>query len=261
MHHHSAFTLTDMLAAMVLIVIVFVLYMGTCGQSSPRRQARGMQNSVHLLGIRSGMVSFAQGNKDYYPGLTANGEKATESVAADAGQKSYGFATADGTLTAYRFAVLVRGSYFSRDYLKNPAETNDKIIIPVAGQNFADGSAYSYAMLNISDVKAPRVREWKATNNSRAAVVSDRNIGPDATGTGAQSLHTSQGEGWRGTVCYNDGHVIFETTDMLKTSYGKSGTVVADLLFSDQEKTEGNVANADAAMVFKAGDSYVNQQP
>lgn len=228
--------------------------------TSARQHARRMQNGTHVRGIQMGMVLYAQGNRDFYPGLNADGSKATKTVAAIPDQM-YGYATADGSHVAYRFAVLLRGNFFSPEYMVSPAETNKGIAVAEVGKNFADGAAYSYALLNISDLKQPRVGEWRATNNSRAAVVSDRNIGGEPSGKGAQSIHTNIGEGWRGSVGYNDNHVNFENTDVLINKFAGPEEIAADKLFSEMEKTERGKSGADAAMVFKAGDAYVNQQP
>lgn len=265
MHRQQGFALTDMLTLVVLgaIFSVYAYCIVGCGEGAQRRTARARQTSSHVRGIHSGSVLFAQGNKDFYPGLDSTGAPATKSMSA-ANPSEYGFGTADGSLVAYRMAVLLRGNYFSPEYMKSPSETNPAIAAPVLGKDFADGAAYSYAMLNITDASKPRTGEWRATNNSRAAVISDRNIGGEATGENAQSIHTAKGEGWRGSVCYNDNHANFETSDLLKTEYALKGEVIADQLFSDQEIADDGktrTAGTDAAMVFTAGDSYVNQQP
>lgn len=261
MQRKQGFTLIELLVVISIIALLIGILLPALG--SARRTARQMQNSTHVRGIHSGMVLFAQGNKDFYPGLDSNGAIATLAIPAQAG--IYGTASTDGAEVVYRMAVLLRGNYFSPEYMRSPAETNAAILPPtatVAGSMTA-GQNYSYAMLNITTISWPRVGEWRATNNSRAAVISDRNIGTAATGTSAQSVHTSTGDGWRGSVCYNDNHAQFETTDVIKTEYALKGEVTADQLFSAGQTTSAATAvnDADAAMVFKDKTTYTNQQP
>jgi len=265
MSRHQRFTIQDLSAAVVVTVIALVIVnsiVGCDGRGSARRTARAMQDSTHLRGIHTGLVFFASGNKDYYPGVDSNGREAVADVSAK--PHEYGFGTAKGRLTAYRMAVLLRANYFPQEYLISPAESNSLVKTPELGKNFADGEAYSYAMLNISDLDAPRAGEWRTTQSSSAAVISDRNIGHGADAATSQSNHTSKGDGWRGAVCYNDNHVQFETTNVIKTEYALKGEVAADNLFADSDIAIDNgkqTKNADAAMVFMAGDSYVNQNP
>ena len=90
--------------------------------------------------------------------------------------------------------------------------------IPIATNQF------SYALLRI-ERPGGRQNEWAATLNSAVAVVFDRNTaeGPNpvsAPGNAARSIHGARR--WQGSVGYNDGHVVFEPSNLLAepTIYG-----------------------------------------
>ena len=265
MERKRGFTLIELLVVISIIALLIGILLPALG--SARRTARQMQSSTHARGIHSGMVLFSQGNKDFFPGFTDSGTENTTVITVSAGV--YGTTAASGFEPVYRFAILLRGNYFSPEYTKSPAET-EPTVIPVAGTNMVNGKHYSWALLKIDNVTANyRNGEWRATNTSRAAVVADRNIGgagsTTTVATTPQSIHSSVGEGWRGSVCYNDNHAVFETTDVIKTEYALKGEVTADGLFSPGESTAAAtpVTNADAAFVFKDTTSYTaqNAQP
>lgn len=263
MRGKRGFTLIELLVVISIIALLIGILLPALG--SARRTARQMQNSTHVRGIHSGCVLFAQGNKDYFPGLDNKGAQLVGAEAnVSAGAGTYGYGGTDSREVAWRMARLLRGNFFSPEYMRSPAETNPAVVSPPVSTNFTDGTVYSFAMLDIFDDAALRRSEWRATNNSRAAIICDRNIGTAATGINAASIHTSIGEGWRGSVGYNDNHAVFETTDTLKTEYALKGEISPDQLFAagDAPAAAPSVTTADAAMVFKgASSTYVSQQP
>ncbi len=259
MQRRKGFTLIELLVVISIIALLIGILLPALG--SARRTARQMQNSTHVRGIHSGCVLFANGNKDFYPGMDSTGTISTVTVAASStAPQTYGTASTNGMHPRYRMAVLLRGNYFSPEYMRSPAETDSQITTPIVGTSFMDKKAYSYALLDISTIADDRVGEWKATNNSRAIVVSDRNIGAGSSGTTAQSVHTGAGEGWRGSVCYNDNHAAFETTDEIKTEYNLKGEVAKDKLFVKTDTSVNNSTTANAMMVWDDSYTGVNQK-
>ncbi len=254
------FGLADMMTAIVLCVLVlfYANAMIGCGGGVSSNQAQ-MQSLNQARGIHSGLVLFAMGNKNFYPGLDFNGMDVNLPLVAT--RDTYGYAGTDGTHVAYRMAILLRGNLISPESLISPAERNKGIKAVKPGEALVDGGSYSYAMLNISNRTSGRRGEWRLNNNKTAPIITDRNIGTGDAGKDTQSLHTRPGGGWAGSVAYNDNHAKYETSDVLRTEYAKNGEVATDHLFKDTDKTASGTADADAAMVFKADGRYVNQQP
>ena len=266
------FTLVDMIVCFPLALVMFsVLYVmlgcGGNGQDTPKGRvgARHMGGS-HVRGIISGCILYAQGNKEQFPGMRDGGRDTTPIP----NRNQIGFATADGAYPGYRYAVLLNGNFFTPEYAISPAESG-KTPVQV-GQNINENN-FSYAMLRLDPfTKAVqgRLDEWRASNNSQAVVISDRNIGGAATAAGAQSIRSKVGD-WRGTVVFNDNHVNFETTLVIEeTRYAgnpmvtqaRTGALPGDNLFQDDltDPTPTAVSGADAAMVYHDTTSYVNQK-
>ena len=258
MKKNHGFTRLEMFVLLVVCVLAFALLWPMFAGSSRHRHGHQMSNSMHLRGIHSGMVLYAQGNKDFFPGLTNDGSQARTPITAKIAE--YGTTSTSGYDVNYRMAILLRGNYFSPEYMLSPNETESKSAIK-PGENLTS-SHFSFALLRISDSNAKGRRdEWKAANNSRAPVGSDRNLGPGA-GDKAYSNHTAPGEGWRGSVIYNDNHAVFETSNRIKTEYGpraESHEIDLDDLFADDADKDGKHGN-DAAMVYQDDHTYVNQK-
>lgn len=223
MPRRRAFTLLELVAILVVVAVAAALLMPGFGRHhrGPRRQ---MPNNTQLRGIHQGMVMYAQGNGNYFPGLNKDGRDADLSV-------------------ENRLQILLEANYFTGDYAVSPSETKTVWTTgPVTSAN------YSYAMLHVPAAGGRR-DEWFTTLNTQAIALSDRNVG---TASAPLSVHAqaathiprpprpwrplSGGYGysqpdWRGTVVYNDNHVIFESTHLLETRYGVAAPNKADDLF------------------------------
>ncbi|MEX1091025.1 MAG: DUF4190 domain-containing protein [Phycisphaeraceae bacterium] len=187
-----------------------------------RRTASGTQNSPQVRGIVQGCILYAQDNNDWYPGLTNQGEI---DGPVDAGTYR---TTEDGAHVTNRIARLLNGSFFTPEYAISPSETDPAINQCVPGLVIT--SNCSYAMLSIANIGARR-HEWRATTNSQAAVISDRNIG-GALPTQYQSNHTTKRGEWRGSVSWNDNHTEFMTTPIMPITKYDQTTNTNDDLFA-----------------------------
>lgn len=217
------------LIVMVLVAIVLPLF------SKPRINSRRSQNSTQLRGIHQGLVTFANSNKYWFPGINELGEDAGISV-------------------ENRFQILMEEDYISSFYAISPSET-DNLTEWVEPRDPYDDSHpvtkdnYSYAMLQVPSEGGRRV-EWAQTLSSRSIALSDRNTGTKAK---PASIHTDKFQPWRGSVLWNDNHVSFEDDgDTFETFYGTFDPD-ADELNQDDRLFEST--NTDDALMVHTGNS------
>lgn len=238
----QGFTLIELLVVISIIALLIAILLPALGAA--RRTARRMQNSTQLRGIHQGLVTFANSNKNNFPGLDSSGE-----VVAN-GLTTTGNSSAGNGVQA-RYWILLTGDFFTAEYAISPSETAqvDEWLDgdPVVWAAAPGVKNYSYAFLRISTptatTHAGRTAEWKQTLNSQAIVISDRNVGAN-TAAGLQSIHTEAGDGkWSGSVLWNDNHVGFENTEVFETKYANGSQNVTggngdDNLFVDDTGTE-----------------------
>jgi prepilin-type N-terminal cleavage/methylation domain-containing protein len=236
MRKSKAFTLIELLVVISIIALLIGILLPAL--SAARRTARQMQNSTQVRGIQQGMVMFASGNNEYFPGLTGTGASAA-SIATTT--TTYG-ATGNGYAVANRIAQLLNGNYFTNSYCIAPGETDTANVKTAAtGINVvSSGTAtqgYSYAMLNLSNTTTDSGRnaEWKSTLNSQALILGDRVISDSTTvTTAAQSIWTTTTNDWRGSVVFGDNSAQFITTDKVNpTRYANTTNTTDDYLFND----------------------------
>lgn len=236
MSHRRGFTSTDLIASLALVMaalaVAFVLISARVGTRGGG--GRLMQSNTQVRGIHQALVVHAQGNNGWFAGLDNHGN-------------------GDPTVEQ-RYQILLDGSYFTGDYAISPMETRPTW----KPGSVVTSSNYSFAMLQLNpgasfDPGKPLVdgtpharrKEWRDTINTEAPVITDRNTGTPAA---PDSIHGSASGHWRGSVGYNDNHVVFETTHIIPKTVYSTVTHSSDHLF---EASGGD----DALMIFSVTDT------
>ncbi len=244
-----AFTLVELLVVIILIGLLMALLLPALGAA--RRTAQQRQNDTQVRGLHQAMVTFAEGNRSFFPGIRANNtligaNNGDTGIDTDPSGTSGG---RKGNFVAVRHEILLDGSYITGAYVISPAEDKTEWTIGSVDQN-----NYSYAMLRIHyraqgmgfapNLTAARNEEWRNTLNAQAVVVADRNTGSNGVNA-VSSIHTTRESGkWEGSVAFNDGRVTYETAhDQLDLKYGSHNLVQEDNLFMDNDGGE-SVDNA-----------------
>ncbi|XAL99518.1 hypothetical protein OT109_18310 [Phycisphaeraceae bacterium D3-23] len=235
-----ALIITGVVGFFVILLLIAILLPAL---GAARRTARRMQNSTQLRGMHQGMVTYANSNKNHFAGLDPMGNIIPNGI--DTGNSG------DGDTVEARYWIMLNSRAFTPAYTISPSEVGP---ITEWSSGAVQSTNYSYAMLSIdgtpgatpwpADPLIPhRSREWSQSLNTQAIVLSDRNIGTNAT-TGVQSIHTSKPGEWKGSMLWNDNHVAFESTPVVMTRYGNGPTNNQDNLFEA-------AGDADAYMIHQ----------
>ncbi|MEM6550670.1 MAG: prepilin-type N-terminal cleavage/methylation domain-containing protein [Planctomycetota bacterium] len=261
--NQHGFTLIELLVVISIIALLIGILLPALGAA--RRSARQVTNSTQLRGIHQGMVTFAQGNNGFFPGIEGDGTFNEGEPAIL--NTNYG---GTPTLPSNSVAIMLNDNLFVPEYCNNPEdgfvfEVDITVDAAISDRNF------SYGMLELHDAnpganpgdQSPdraRAIEWSETLNTAAVVMSDKNTGGDGVvGSLVSSVWTDQNSGdWRGTVVRNDNSTTFEASPELEnTRYGTDPINEFDNLFLEDGGPGGTVDN-DAAMIINAWGQYTN---
>ncbi|MFI4862068.1 MAG: hypothetical protein ACIAXF_15485 [Phycisphaerales bacterium JB063] len=220
MRNRHAFTLTDLLASIACVAVLLSLTASTL--AGPRTTSQRMQNSTQLRGIHQGLVTFANSNKEKFPGLDSKGNILTDSDD-DTGGSGH------GDTSEARYWLMLTYDFITPEYAISPVDERateyvepwgNNEVAPVTFEN------YSFAMLDIAGPAGQppdasgRYDEWQQSLNTQAIVLSDRNC-TDLNAAGPFPTSIWNPDTWHGSVLWNDNHVAYEETYFMKTRYGR----------------------------------------
>lgn len=217
MRQRPAFALTDLVASVAGLAVLLSVSAATLADNGTVRQKQ--QNMTQLRGIHQGLVTFANSNREKFPGLDSRGRTLANSED-DTGNSG------DGLTTEARLWILLNGDFFIPEYAIAPIDRRasaydpqDGEVVPVTYHN------YSYALLDIKEDAPNRRAEWAQTLNTFSVVLSDRNCAdPDEQAP----FSIWNDDAWHGAVLWNDNHVTFENSSVCETRYNNGTHHVDD---------------------------------
>ncbi len=245
MRHRRAFALTDLLASLAALAALLSVTAVTLADNGTDRDRR--QNATQLRGIHQGMVTWANSNKDFFPGMNSRGN-IIENSPEDTGNSG------NGDTAEARYWLMIYGDFFTPEYALNPVDT--RAVGAVSPQRGPMGAVtydnYSYAMLDIAGDAPNRHSEWSQTLNPQAIVLSDRNC---SDLNEEEPFSVWDEEAWAGHILWNDNHVEFSADSIQETRYGSGDLNVDDNgdSFDDLFTIDTN-DGADALMTFSKDD-------
>ncbi|MBX2850869.1 MAG: prepilin-type N-terminal cleavage/methylation domain-containing protein [Phycisphaeraceae bacterium] len=254
---HRAFTLIELLVVISIIALLIAILLPALGAA--RLSARKAQSNTQLRGTHQAMVTFAQSNKGFFPGLRSSGNQWVMPADNDA--------AAHGSTVMARYAILLEGDFFTPEYALHPNDPQPHTAYNPNSATPLDHTNYSYAMLEIvrrNNETGPNIipgnsehkrGEWRETMNAQAIIMSDRLIDVPPTSFGDPSTYIGiwsdePGESEWGVV-WNDNHTVFERTPFFETRYTRINNTSDDLY--SRVSTGSNVQTPSGATTNSAG--------
>jgi len=246
-----------------------------------RRESRRTEDGEKLRGIGQSLVVWCNGNAGEYPVPSR----------IDTGNTTVPEIGLAKNTTANIFSIMIFNGNFSPEMCVSASERNRSIVVdsdysyekpgaavvpesalwdPGFSADFTNGRVgnFSYAALQLSAGRRPM---WSDTFSTTETVLANR--GPETTGvaingdpkvrdsyvpgivdplSNAILTHGRRGE-WKGNVCYNDGHVAFESNQVTFTPYKAAAGPRLDALYFD-EPDDVDQSNMYLGIFTKAGE-------
>ncbi len=266
----KGFTLIELLVVISIIALLIAILLPALGAA--RRTARRMQGTANLRGIQQAFVTQGNSNKERFAGMNSKGQ------ILGANTRTTGSGANHGGHVTSRFWIMLKGEFFTPEYIISPSETEtrEEYETPTGNTVVAvENDNYSYALLQIRNgnpvttgsgnprpfsvlaADAPRAAEWRQSLNSQAVIACDRATSENNSvgDNDIRSIHTDEDGEWRGSLVWGDGHAGFEQEQFHETKYGSgglnrpTGTGDADNLFDDTRVVNTNPNGANALMV------------
>ena len=268
----AAFTLIELLVVISIIALLIGILLPALGEA--RTVARQMKNSTQVRGIHQGMVTFAQSNNGYFPGV----KDPRGSIPADVFVTNTGSDLIDnyqntgsviGAYPAARFMIMLNEGLFSPEYLVSPGEIRTDVLpwsidqgnVNNNGQTVTGGNFfYSFALPQLHTNAAGggaaalaqdlgRRLEWSETLNTSSIAITDRLITAPGVLNGVADTHQSiwgQRPGdWGGSITWNDNHVEYAPSSTVENSkYDNKPANPTDQIYANFETGLDSAYNA-----------------
>jgi len=240
MRKRRAFTLIELLVVISIIALLIGILLPALGAA--RRVANRNASNTQIRGIHQGLVTYAQANGGFFPGIERNGET----------DVSIGSPSAI-------FQFLKDRDFFTEEYDNSPAESDPQVTI---GDGF-----YSYALLDNDsdlspDLASGRRLSWQDSISGSEPLIADRAINNSSValaslGDPVRSLWTSPRPGvndYLGGMVWGDNHVTTENArEIPSAQLGNKPEVSDDDMFRDADSDN---SGDDPFFIYAGTDAY-----